>query len=228
MSSIGGSSLQVSSGWGIIYGRCFSIEQETLLAGTSTDGSKKGRLILKIDLSAAEQPIKFVTQVADELSELTQEDLNEGGAIYELPLAEYSVDEVSVSNLVNVSPRVQPFKELVAAVQAEIASMTNKEFVTVTLMASNWQQSGDGVYYWQSVSLLGMTDTWIPDSPCFNPDIYGAPENIKWAEVALQVQELAKINAVQSYNGGLNFVCFEETPTWDIYLRVPRLGGRAN
>ena len=114
------------------------------------------------------------------------------------------------------------------AVQEEIASTANKEFVTVTLMAANWQQSGDGVYYWQSVSVLGMTDTWIPDSPCFNPDIYGAPENIKWAEVALQVQELAKINAVQSYNGGLNFVCFEETPTWDIYLRVPRLGGRAN
>lgn len=111
---------------------------------------------------------------------------------------------------------------------AKIASIENKEYVTVTLMAANWQQSGDGVYYWQSVSVLGMTDTWIPDSPCFNPDIYGAPENIKWAEVALQVQELAKINAVQSYNGGLNFVCFEETPTWDIYLRVPRLGGRAN
>lgn len=107
VTSIGGSSLQVSSGWGVVFGRCFTVEQETILAETSTGESKKGRLLIRIDLSAAEQPIKFITQVADVLPALTQEDINAGGAIYELPLAEYSVNEISVSDLVNVSPKAQ-------------------------------------------------------------------------------------------------------------------------
>ncbi len=97
----------------------------------------------------------------------------------------------------------------------------------VTLKAAGWALSADGAYYWQTVGVAGMTDEWVPDRPSFDPDVYGAPENIRWNEVALQVKELAKINAVQSYAGGLNFVCFEDTPTWDIYLRVPRMGGRA-
>ena len=122
---------------------------------------------------------------------------------------------------------LQTAKSELAAAQAAIAAMENKEFVRVTLKAAGWALSADGAYYWQTVGVAGMTDEWVPDRPSFDPDVYGEPENIRWNEVALQVKELAKINAVQSYAGGLNFVCFEDTPTWDIYLRVPRMGGRA-
>ena len=123
VTSIGGSSLQVSSGWGVVFGRCFTVEQETILAETSTGESKKGRLLIRIDLSAAEQPIKFITQVADVLPALTQEDINAGGAIYELPLAEYSVNEISVSNLVDVSPKAQSLGARLSGLAAEVDNL---------------------------------------------------------------------------------------------------------
>ena len=123
VTSIGGSSLQVSSGWGVVFGRCFTVEQETILAETSTGESKKGRLLIRIDLSAAEQPIKFITQVADVLPALTQEDINSGGAIYELPLAEYSVNEISVSNLVDVSPKAQSLGARLSGLAADVGNL---------------------------------------------------------------------------------------------------------
>jgi len=123
VTSIGGSSLQVSSGWGVVFGRCITVEQETILAETSTGESKKGRLLIRIDLSAAEQPIKFITQVADVLPALTQEDINDGGAIYELPLAEYSVNEISVSDLVNVSPKAQSLGADLGNLAAEVDNL---------------------------------------------------------------------------------------------------------
>ena len=123
VTSIGGSSLQVSSGWGVVFGRCITVEQETILAETSTGESKKGRLLIRIDLSAAEQPIKFITQVADVLPALTQEDINAGGAIYELPLAEYSVNEISVSDLVNVSPKAQSLGAHLSNLAAEVGEL---------------------------------------------------------------------------------------------------------
>lgn len=39
---LGTNRLQVASGWGIVHGRCFKIEKETVMAATSTYGTKQG------------------------------------------------------------------------------------------------------------------------------------------------------------------------------------------
>ena len=96
--------LHIDSGWGVIKGRIFSIEAETISATPSTTGTVKGRLILQIDITNTTNPITFVTQVAATLPALQQEDINNAGTIFQLPIATYDVNEVAVSNLQMVAP----------------------------------------------------------------------------------------------------------------------------
>lgn len=99
--------LHIDSGWGVIKGRIFSIEAETISATPSTSGTVKGRLLLQIDITNTTNPIVFVTQAAATLPALQQEDINGNGTIYQLPIATYDVNEVAVSNLQMVAPVVE-------------------------------------------------------------------------------------------------------------------------
>lgn len=96
--------LHIDSGWGVIKGRIFSIEDETISATPSTSGTMQGRLILQIDITNTTNPITFVTQAAATLPALQQENINGNGTIYQLPIATYDVNEVAVSNLQAAAP----------------------------------------------------------------------------------------------------------------------------
>lgn len=110
--------LHIDSGWGVIKGRIFSIEAETVSATPSTTGTVKGRLILQIDITNTTNPITFVTQAAATLPALQQEDINGNGTIFQLPIATYDVNEVAVSNLQMVAPVVEAIKERIDGVQS--------------------------------------------------------------------------------------------------------------
>lgn len=110
--------LHIDSGWGIIKGRIFSIEDETISVTPSTSGTMQGRLILQIDITNTTNPITFVTQVAATLPALQQEDINNAGTIFQLPIATYDVNEVAVSNLQMVAPVVEAAKQQIDSVRS--------------------------------------------------------------------------------------------------------------
>ena len=105
VTSLGGNQLQIASGWGVCLGRVVQIEQETVNAAVSTGGEVSGRLLLSIDVSGSDTPAALVTQAQSPLPELVQENINQDGTIYQMPLAEYTVSELAVSNLKEVAPR---------------------------------------------------------------------------------------------------------------------------
>ena len=106
VTSLGANQLQVSAGRGMILGRSFVVEQETILADLAPSGNMKGRLSIKIDLGNAETPISFVSVAAGVLPEPEQEELNGGGSVFEMPLAEYDVDQIQISNVTMVAENV--------------------------------------------------------------------------------------------------------------------------
>lgn len=102
---LGGNQLQVSSGWGICMGRVFQVQQEVVNATVSTNGKVTGRLLIEIDVTNSEEPMNFVTQAQSDLPDLIQENINADGTIYQIPGAEYDIDEISISNLSVVIPK---------------------------------------------------------------------------------------------------------------------------
>ena len=106
---LGANQISVGSGRGIVCGRTFVVEAETVLATLSASGTQNGRLLLQIDLGNADAPASFITQAASVLPDLVQEDLNEGGTLYQLVLATYTVNTTTISGLSAVAPLASIF-----------------------------------------------------------------------------------------------------------------------
>ena len=106
VTSLGANQLKILSGRGIIKGRIFAVEEEVILAKLPTTGSQSGRLIIRLDISNTEAPIQFVTQIAAALPALTQEDINRGGTVFELPLTLYDATAIQIANLQSVAPTI--------------------------------------------------------------------------------------------------------------------------
>ena len=99
VSHMGANQLHITSGWGVVQGRRFVVSEETILATVATSGTLKGRLAICVDTSNTSTPIKFITQAAETLPPLVQQDINSGGGTYEMELATYDVSNVLISNL---------------------------------------------------------------------------------------------------------------------------------
>lgn len=125
VSFLGANQLLVSSGRLIVRGRQVVITEETIAAQLSSDGTKKGRLYIHIDLSSASNPIEFRTIVADELPALTQEDdVNYNDGIFELELCNYDVSETAISNIVETCPSITGGVDLLKNMEEVMANTT--------------------------------------------------------------------------------------------------------
>lgn len=104
----GGNIINVSDGRGIILGRNFVVEAQTINATLPTGASVPGRLIIQIDMANTDAPISFVTQAADPLPALVQEDINASGTVYQLPIATYTAQPTMISDLQYVAHTISP------------------------------------------------------------------------------------------------------------------------
>lgn len=113
VTTLGANKLLVAAGRGIIKGREFVIEEEEVLSQFSTDGTKEGRLLLRLQLSNTEKPISFITQVETSLPELQQdEECNYTNGIYEIELATYNISETAISNLKETGVQIKSVNQL--------------------------------------------------------------------------------------------------------------------
>lgn len=122
-----GTNIIVSSGWGIIHGAIFQVEQETIQATVPASGSVNGRLLIELDVTNS--TIQFVTQAAASLPALVQEDINTNGSIYQMPLATYTISTASISNLSMVYTTldsIKDFKQSYDALVAQVGTMSTK------------------------------------------------------------------------------------------------------
>lgn len=122
-----GTSLIVSSGWGVIKGAVFEIEQETIQANVPATGTVPGRLLIELDVTNS--AIRFITQQGETLPALVQEDINVSGSIYQLPLATYNISSVAISDLQTVYPTLKSsteFKTEVGEINARLQTAESK------------------------------------------------------------------------------------------------------
>ncbi len=97
-SAIGGTQMKITSGRGVILGRVFVIEAETIQATLpATTETQNGRLLVRIN--GTTQEIALVTQAAASLPALQKEDINRGGTLYELELATYQISKTVITDL---------------------------------------------------------------------------------------------------------------------------------
>ena len=101
------SELHINGGNGVLCGRKFTVYDSDLPVTLSSSGTLLGRLYIHMDLSNASTPIQLMIETGGSLTPVQQDaDVNATNGIYEINLSTFNVDTSTISDLVDVSPKV--------------------------------------------------------------------------------------------------------------------------
>lgn len=146
ISFLGVNKIMIASGRMIVKGRQVVITEETIAAQLSSGGTKRGRLYMKIDLSNLDNPGTFLTQVADELPELTQQDdVNYSNGIFEVELCNYDVSETAISNIVETCPMITGSVDLLKSIEEVLANTEEGKAVDALVIKELTNSLGEDV-----------------------------------------------------------------------------------
>jgi hypothetical protein len=180
----------VGAGRGVIKGRDFTVEEETVLAELPFGGPQPGRLIIRVDLLDSEEPARLVTQLGagGQLPALEQDgDLNYTSGIYEFELARYTANELMLSDFEQTAAMLLP-PQFFAAVPA-----------------SGWSQATASDLWRQTVEVPGVTEDM---ALVMGLDTRNMQTSADGAAMKAQAKEGAKIMGVASGNGEVAFRTF--------------------
>ena len=103
----GANTLHVASGFGIICGRFFEINENDISVQLSSSGTLRGRLKIHLDLNNADNPIEIVTETGATLPALSGDsNININGGAFDMELCTFNVNEITISSVVNTFPTI--------------------------------------------------------------------------------------------------------------------------
>jgi hypothetical protein len=136
------SELHINGGNGVLCGRKFTVYDSDLPVTLSSSGTLLGRLYIHMDLSNASTPIQLMIETGGSLTPVQQDaDVNATNGVYEINLSTFNVDTSTISDLVDVSPKVythevlNTIEECVASTNpgdiagASVAAMLNSKLL---------------------------------------------------------------------------------------------------
>jgi hypothetical protein len=105
--------INIAGGYGIICGREFTVEAESISVTLAGSGTLLGRLYVRLDLSNPSTPIQLLTATGSTLPALTQDDdVNFNNGVWEMELATFTVGVNDITDL------VQTFEIIAGSVNA--------------------------------------------------------------------------------------------------------------
>ena len=104
--------VNITGGYGIICGREFVINSDSLTVTLAPSGTLQGRLYVRLDLADADAPIQLLTATGNTLPALTQDDdVNYTNGVYEMELATFTVGVSTLSDVVETFETIVGSKE---------------------------------------------------------------------------------------------------------------------
>lgn len=93
--------VNITGGYGLVCGREFVINSESIAVTLAPSGTLDGRLYVRLDLADADAPIQLLTATGNTLPPLVQDDdVNYTNGVYEMELATFTVGVSSLSDVV--------------------------------------------------------------------------------------------------------------------------------
>lgn len=93
--------VNITGGYGIVCGREFVINSDSLTVTLAPSGTLQGRLYVRLDLADADAPIQLLTVTGNTLPALVQDDdVNYTNGTYEMELATFTVGVSALSDCV--------------------------------------------------------------------------------------------------------------------------------
>lgn len=100
--TIGGTNkIHIDTGFGIICGRFFEIYDSDLTVTLASSGIQQGRVIARVDLANVDEPFVVLAQTGNLPPLVQEDDINIYNGVYEILLGTFTVDDLTVSNLID-------------------------------------------------------------------------------------------------------------------------------
>ena len=138
----GGTSVTIGKGYFFIHGRFLNVEDAEVV-GSTQFSSGYNRIVYEIDLSKENTVSEFNQGCIKVLTTeaLIQEDLDDGGTIYQFPLCNFRWNGSAISNFVqDISPII----------------ITNCDFIAN--VSSNWSEDSTNGGYYQTITVQGIEE----------------------------------------------------------------------
>jgi len=134
--------VNITGGYGIVCGREFVINSDSLTVTLAPSGTLQGRLYVRLDLADADAPIQLLTATGSTLPALVQDDdVNYTNGVYEMELATFTVGVSSLSDV------VETFETIVGTIQgAEIVTLLWTNPTPTSSFSSQDVALPDGTY----------------------------------------------------------------------------------
>ncbi len=130
--TVSSNNVNITGGYGIVCGREFVIESESIPVTLAPSGTNDGRLYVRLDLADADAPIQLLTDQGNPLPPLEQDtDVNYVNGAYEMELATFTVGVSALSDVVETFETITGSKE----VPTEIADYVVEKGTT----SSGWK-----------------------------------------------------------------------------------------
>lgn len=105
--------VNITGGYGIVCGREFVINSESIAVTLAPSGTLDGRLYVRLDLADADAPIQLLTATGNTLPPLVQDDdVNYTNGTYEMELATFTVGVSALSDVVETFETIKGNKEM--------------------------------------------------------------------------------------------------------------------
>lgn len=106
--------VNITGGYGIVCGREFVINSESIAVTLAPSGTLDGRLYVRLDLADADAPIQLLTATGNTLPALVQDDdVNYTNGVWEMELATFTVGVSSLSDVVETFDTIEGTTNLV-------------------------------------------------------------------------------------------------------------------
>ena len=107
--------VNITGGYGIVCGREFVIQSESIAVTLAPSGTLDGRLYVRLDLADADAPIQLLTATGNTLPPLEQDnDVNYTNGTYEMELATFTVGVSALSNCTETYSTILGTKDYIA------------------------------------------------------------------------------------------------------------------
>ena len=111
--TVSGNNVNITGGYGIVCGREFVIESESIAVTLAPSVPLDGRLYVRLDLADADNPIQLLTAQGGTLPPLVQDDdVNYTNGVYEMELATFTVGVSALSDCVETFETITGSKEM--------------------------------------------------------------------------------------------------------------------
>lgn len=131
--------VNITGGYGIVCGREFVINSESIAVTLAPSGTLEGRLYVRLDLADADAPIQLLTATGNTLPSLVQDDdVNYTNGVWEMELATFTVGVSSLSDVVETFEEIKGTKEGYMNLDVTASTGTTDGDLYAAIVALGW------------------------------------------------------------------------------------------